>query len=174
MLDHIKSTFGWFLFFLFALLPAFAPEVFMVLSVIGWGITYLYLFFAGVGSDPTNTLPWIVADPERHTWALLGIAMVFGLVNGVRGMMGMAFFYGPMIFLPGFMVAVGLGVENQYGWEGHLRDNYHDARCEMGLDGYALASGLRDNCVHTPKPGTIYPVFVTDRMGEVVQVRPTR
>jgi hypothetical protein len=173
MVDHLKQTLGWFLFFLFALLPALVPEVFIVLSVIGWGLTYIYLFFAGIGSDPTNTLPWLVADPGRYTWAFVVLAAVFGLINGGRGVLGMLAFYVPLIFLPGFMVAVGLGVENKYGWEGHLRDNYYDARCEMGLNGKRMQT-LRDDCVHTPKPGTPYPIFVTDRMGEITQVRPTQ
>lgn len=175
MFEHLKQTLGLFLFLLIALLPALAPELFIVLSLIGWGATYAYVSIAGVGSDLTNTLPWIVADPDRYTWPLLVIAMVFGLINGIKGSLGMAAFYGPMIFLPSFMIAVGLGVENRYGWEGHLRDNYHDAACEMGLDGRALAGGgLRDNCVHEPKSGTIYPIFVTDRMGEVTEVRTIR
>lgn len=172
MIEHLKQTLGWFVFLLVVLLPALAPEIFIALSVIGWGITYVYLFFAGIGSDPTNTLPWIVADPDRYTWSILIIAMMFGLINGVKGSLGMFFFYAPMIFLPGFMVAVGLGVENKYGWDGHVRDNYYDAACEMGSNGIMLRDGLRDNCVHTPKPGNPYPVFVTDSMGEVVMVKP--
>lgn len=173
MFEHLKQTLGWFVVLAIALLPALAPEIFIVLSVIGWGITYIYLLFAGIGSDPSNTLPWIVADPHQHTWAILIIAMLFGLINGIKGSVGMMAFYGPMIFLPGFMVAVGLGVENEYGWDGHLRDNYYDAACEMGTNGIMLREGLRDNCVHTPKPGRPYPVFVTDRMGDIVSVRPS-
>ena len=174
MLNHLKQTLGWAIFFFVVLLPAMAPEIFIAVSVIGWGITYIFLLFASIGSDPTNTLPWLVADPDRYTWFLVLLAMGFGLLNGVRGMLGMLFFYGPMIFLPGFMVAIGLGVENTHGWDGHIRDNYYDAACEMGTDGLRLHTGLRDNCVHAPKAGTPYPIYVTNNNGDVVFVRPTR
>lgn len=174
MWENIKQTAGWAIVFFVALIPALAPEIFIALSVIGWGITYVYLFFAGIGADVTNTLPWIVADPDRHTWGLLLLAAVFGLINGFPGMLGMISFYGPMIFLSSFMIWVGLGVENKHGWDGHLQDNYYDAACEMGADGLRLHKGLRDNCVHQPKDGTPYPIYITNSMGDIVSVRPTR
>ena len=174
MWDHIKQTMGWAIVFFIVAIPAMAPELFVGISVVGWGITYLYLLFASIGADQTNTLPWMVADPDRFTWFFLILALGVGMLNGIRGMFGMAFFYAPLIFLPGFMVAIGLGVENKYGWDGHIRDNYYDAACEMGADGLRLHKGLRDDCVHQPKPGTPYPIYITDSTGDVVSVRSTR
>lgn len=171
MVEHLKQSLGWLFFFLIVAIPALAPEIFIAIGLVGWGITYFVLLIASIGADHTNTIPWMVVDPDRYTWLLLFLAMFVGLINGAKGVAGMFCFYAPLIFLPGFMLNIGLAVENRHGLDGHLVDNYNDPGCEIGSNGTWIPYSQRGDCIHYPKSGVPYPAFVTNRNGDIIGTR---
>lgn len=149
-------------------IPLWAPEAFIILGLVGWSIAYLYAYASSIGNDLTNTIPWMVAENVSY-WPHLLLIGLFGLIRGPLGSAAMLAVWGPLFTLPAFLVSIGLGTVNEYGWEGYVSDNYQAESCQVDWDAPADYRNKHPvYCVRDPNPGLDLPRLVTDEWGEVV------
>ncbi len=160
MLDSLIRTFKIFAILLIFAAPALAPEIAIVLAVIGWSAIYLFLGIAALFHSTSADLPWAFVDPDSSFVVLIIVAGLFGLVNGVKGVVAMLVAWTPAFLLPGYMFMIGLAVEHEGNWRGWVRDNYIDPACELTS---------QPSCVYKPIGGRELPSFVAKR-NDVEQV----
>lgn len=162
-MEEIKKILTVFLILVLVAIPAMAPGFFIALGLIVWPITYIVIWIMSIGHDASNTVPWTIVDTVQHPIAMIFFLGALGLINGVRGVVAMLVSWGPYLLLPTYLLGLGVSVENDRGWSGHMVDNYQDARCEM------RPRGLYDGpCTHRPLPGRNLPVFATGPKGEIL------
>jgi hypothetical protein len=147
--------------------PLLAPFAVVLIMPVVWAVVYFVLFIVSIGHDATNTVPWVITDPDR---SLLIYAVLLGFLGWIflRGLGAITLIVAWLPFgaLYGYMVLIGLGAYNDRGWTGYLMDNYQDNDCRMA------GPNPSNMCMNVPKGGLKLPIFYTDMNDNVVKTIP--
>lgn len=100
-------------FVLFVMVPLLAPPAFIALGAIGWPIAYLVIWIKASGFDPVNSVPWVTVTYIDTPTALVVtfLLSLVGLIRGVAGAAAMAIVWGPALFLPMYLLNLGVAVD---------------------------------------------------------------
>lgn len=150
LIRHFKIFFVLVIF----VAPAFAPEIAIAGGIIIWGAVYVFLGIAAMMHSTSADLPWMFVDPGTSFGVMIIVAALFGLINGIQGLLAMLAAWAPAFLLPGYMLAIGLAVEHEGEWRGWVRENYIDPACELTSN---------PHCQYFPMPGKNLPSFVAER-----------
>jgi hypothetical protein len=163
-------------------LPAFAPEMFIVVSVLAWPLIMLFFIVRSFFFDLSHSLPWFVfVASDLGVGHMVGYCLVFmclgAVANGGRGAVAMLCFYGPTMLIPVLWTALGLGVVHKGGWEGYKKDMYTDTCKDVYVPGTVYEDGIQGRdlkilCTYVPNPGLELPSFTEDEKGGITDVVP--
>ena len=150
---------------LISMIPLAFPGAMIIIAMIVWPIVYAIIYYASIGFDSMQHLPWYIADPERATGTLIVIVAVIGLVRGIAGSLAMLAIWVPVFLMPAWLLNLGVAVEHHSGWSGYVLENYNDNCSSFG----------RYTCEYSPLDGRALPTFVQDASigsDRIIKVKP--
>jgi hypothetical protein len=145
-------------FILIFTFPVWAPEAFIALGLMVWTAVYAVCWVASIGSNMSDTLPWMLVSPDRSIWSTLIFIALLGLLAGPRGSLAMLAVYAPAWILPLWLLYCGVAIEYNGGWERYLLDNYDHGDCSA-ITTVKPSPGNMD-CKYQPLLGHRLPSFV--------------
>lgn len=134
--------------------PLLAPGVFILLGAMGWLAYYAYASISALSFDPLRHLP-VVYDTSAA--AVIGGFFLLALIGAIRGGVGVAAMlavWGPLLLLPYYQTALGVGAVQEGGWRAYRDLRWVPAQCEPE------GGRRRLDCVlYVPRAGLRLPQF---------------
>jgi hypothetical protein len=154
MSDSLKSMGSLALVLAIIALPLLVPGAAILLGAIGWLIYYIYLAIDAMSFDPLRHLPEVHDRTASTVIATFVVLAAIGAIRGIQGILAMLIVWGPLILLPLYQTALGVGVFHQEGWRGYRKEHWTTARCDT------TNSQRRLDCeLYVPRAGKQLPSF---------------